>query len=212
MDDTKSNFDVASDLGKAFDAASSWFAVMHVWLEPKSGAQRSKAMNVVRRFFIGLGVFVLTSCAPVETPAETPAMSNVEIRLTRGVCFGFCPDYTVTINGEGQVRYEGRRFVNVVGERTAAIPREDVARLVARFDEIGFDRLGDAYRGQMTDLPTYTVSLTRNGQTKTVVDYAGTSAGMPQAVRDLETEIDRVAGTAQWVLRDGQPVRDRPQR
>ncbi len=169
-------------------------------------------MTILRRFLIAFGAAAVVACAPVDTPAETPPVnSNVEIRLTRGVCFGFCPDYTVTINGEGQVRYEGRRFVNAVGERTATIPREDVARLVARFDEIGFDRLRDAYRGQMTDLPTYTVTLIRNGQTKSVVDYAGVSAGMPQAVRDLEGEIDRVAGTAQWILRDGQPVRDRPQ-
>ena len=26
-----------------------------------------------------------------------------------------------------------------------------------------------------------------------------------------QREIDRVAGTAQWVLRDGQPVRERPE-
>jgi len=168
-------------------------------------------MNV-RRFVIAFfGAAVLAACAPVNAPAEQPNVSQVEIRLSRGPCYGTCPVYTVTLTGEGQVRYEGRQFVNVVGERTATIPREDVARLVARFDEIGFDRLQDAYRGQMTDLPTYTVSLIRNGQTKTVVDYAGTSVGMPQAVRDLEAEIDRVAGTAQWVLRDGQPVRDRPQ-
>lgn len=155
-----------------------------------------------------LAVFALTACAAAQTPAtEGP----VEIRLNRTVCFGFCPDYTVTINGEGEVRYEGRRFVDAVGVRTATIPREDVARLLARFDEIGFDNLRDSYRGQMTDLPTYTISLTRNGRTKTVVDYAGTSVGMPRAVRDLQQEIDRVAGTSQWVLRDGQPVRDRPQ-
>lgn len=167
-------------------------------------------MNVARRFFLGLGAFLLAACAPVETPAEQP-MSNVEITLQRGVCFGFCPDYTVTITGDGQVRYEGRRFVNAVGERTATIPREDVARLLALFDEIGFDRLRDAYRAQVTDLPTYAVTLTRNGRTKTVVDYGGRSAGMPESVRQLQDEIDRVAGTAQWVLRDGQPVRDRPQ-
>lgn len=167
----------------------------------------------VRRFLIAMfGAVALTACAPVEAPAETPAtMRNVEIRLTRGVCFGFCPDYTVTINGEGQVRYEGRRFVNVVGERTATIPREEVARLVARFDEIGFNNLRDSYRAQVSDLPTYTVSFTRNGQTKTVVDYHGPSVGMPETVRELQAEIDRVAGTAQWVLRDGQPVRERPQ-
>lgn len=173
-------------------------------------------MNIARRFLLGLGAFMLAACAPVDTPAETPTVrppeiSNLEIRLQRTVCYGFCPAYTVTISGDGQVRYEGASFVNAVGERTATIPREDVTRLVARFDEIGFDRLDDAYRAQVTDLPTYRVSITRNGRTKMVVDYGGLSAGMPRAVRDLQDEIDRVAGTAQWVLRDGQPVRERPQ-
>ena len=167
----------------------------------------------VRRFLIAtLGAVALIACAPVEAPAEQPTtMSNVEIRLTRSVCYGFCPAYTVTINGDGQVRYEGRRFVDAVGERTATIPREDVARLVARFDEIGFNNLRDAYRAEVSDLPTYTVTLTRDGQSKTVVDYHGMAVGMPASVRELEAEIDRVAGTAQWVLRDGQPVRDMPQ-
>lgn len=168
-------------------------------------------MDGVRRLLIALGMLSLVACAPVAIPAEPPPMDDVQITLTRGVCFGFCPDYTVTISGNGQVRYEGRRFVNAVGQRTATIPREDAARLVARFDEIGFDRLRDAYRAQVTDLPTYTVSIARNGHTKTVVDYGGIGAGMPRAVRDLQDEIDRVAGTAQWVLRDGLPVRDRPQ-
>ena len=138
-------------------------------------------------------------------------MENVEIRLTRGACYGFCPVYTVTVNDQGEVRYEGRNFVNVVGAATSTIPPADVARLVARFDDVGFNDLRDAYRGEMTDFPTYTLSITRNGQTKTVVDYAGTSAGMPREVRALQDDVDRVTGTAQWVLRDGQPVRDRPQ-
>lgn len=166
-------------------------------------------MNIVRRAF---GAFfaavVLIACAPVEAPAQE---GPVEITLNRTVCFGFCPDYTVTINGDGQVRYVGRSFVNVVGERTASIPAADVARLLQRFDEVGFAQLQDEYRGQMTDLPTTTITLTRNGQTKRLVDYGGTSVGMPAAVRELQAEIDRVANTAQWVLRDGQPVRDRPQ-
>jgi hypothetical protein len=167
-------------------------------------------MTSVRTFVAGLAALVMTACAQAPAHSETP-MQNVEITLTRGVCYGFCPDYTVTITGDGQVRYEGRRFVNAVGVRTATIPREDVARLLARFDEIGFDQLRDSYRANVTDLPTYTVALTRNGRTKAVVDYGGPGAGMPRSVRDLQAEIDRVAGTAQWVLRDGQPVREPPQ-
>lgn len=164
-------------------------------------------MFLRRTLFALVGALAMSACAPVEAPAdEGPAM----ITLTRGVCFGFCPDYTVSISDDGQVTYVGRSFVNVVGEQHATIPIEDVRRLLARFDEIGFNDLQNEYRGHVTDLPTFTVTLERNGHRKTVVDYAGTSAGMPQAVRELEQEIDRVANTARWVLRDGQPVRTRP--
>jgi len=165
-------------------------------------------MNIRRALIAFFGAVALASCAPVETGAtEGP----VTITLTRSVCFGFCPAYTVSIDEDGQVRYNGQRFVNVTGERTATIPRADVERLLRRFDEIGFERLRDSYRAPVTDLPTYTITLERNGGRKTVVDYGGPSAGMPQAVRDLQDEIDRVANTAQWVLRNGQPVREMPQ-
>jgi hypothetical protein len=161
-----------------------------------------------RRSLLALaGALALSACAATAAPVNEGAAM---ITLTRGVCFGFCPDYTVSISDEGQVTYVGRRFVNVVGEQHATIPVEDVRRLLVRFDEIGFNNLRDEYRGRVTDLPTYTVTLERNGHRKTVLDYAGTSAGMPQAVRELEQEIDRVANTARWVLRDGQPVRTPP--
>jgi hypothetical protein len=165
-------------------------------------------MNIRRALVIFLGAIALASCAPVETPAEE---GPVVITLQRTVCFGFCPAYTVRITGEGDVTYVGERFVDAVGERHATIPRADVQRLLHRFEEIGFTELRDEYRAHVTDLPTFTVTLERNGRTKRVLDYGGISAGMPAAVRDLQDEIDRVANTAQWVLRDGEPVRDRPE-
>ncbi len=159
-----------------------------------------------------VGVLVATlmmiSCTPVSAPAQEP---GVEISLQRTACYGFCPVYRVTIRGDGTVHYVGERFVNVVGERSGAIPRAEVDRLLRRFDDIGFAALREEYRGQMTDLPTTIVTLTRNGQSKRVVDYGGVSAGMPRAMRALEDEIDRVANTAQWVLRDGQPVQPAPE-
>lgn len=161
---------------------------------------------IVRRAWLALvGALALASCATAAPPTAA------EITLSRSVCFGFCPDYTVSITDAGEVTYVGRNFVNVVGEQHATVSREDAARLLARFDAIGFDRLRDAYRAEITDIPTYTVTLTRNGRAKTVVDYGGLSVGMPQSMRDLQDEIDRVAGTVRWVLRDGQPVRN-PQR
>jgi hypothetical protein len=165
---------------------------------------------MMRRSVI-LGVLAaiwVIACAPTEAPAEEGPM---QITLQRTECYGYCPAYTVTIDGDGAVTYEGRAFVNVTGRQTAQVASADVARLLERFDAIGFDQLNDEYRGQMTDLPTTTVTLTRGGRTKQLVDYGGTSVGMPREVRELQAEIDRVAGTARWVLRDGQPVQTRPQ-
>jgi hypothetical protein len=155
-----------------------------------------------------LSVFAAAALGACAAPGVPPPDSGpVRITLERSVCFGFCPDYTVTISGDGQVAYEGRRFVNVAGRQSATIPAADVQRLLARFDAVGFNNLRDEYRAHVTDLPTYTITLERNGRTKRVLDYGGISAGMPEAVRELQGEIDRTANTARWVLRDGQPVR-----
>ena len=166
-------------------------------------------MNLRRSILVIVGALLFSACAPVETPA---AEGPVTITLTRSMCYGFCPAYRVTISGDGQVTYVGERFVNAVGERRATIARADVEGLLRRFDDVRFDQLRDAYRAEVTDLPTYTITLERDGRSKTVVDYGGLSAGMPRAVRDLQDEIDRVANTGQWVLRNGQPVRGEPER
>lgn len=163
------------------------------------------------KIFAALAVFALAACASAATPAE-PSLEDVRISLTRDVCFGFCPAYSVSITGEGEVIYEGRAFVNAVGERRAQIPQSDVAALVARFDAAGFDTLRDEYRANVTDLPTFTLTLERGGRTKTVVDYGGELAGMPDGVRALQDDVDRVAGTARWILRDGAPVTTPPKR
>jgi hypothetical protein len=171
-------------------------------------------MNLVRTVAAFVAAVALASCAPVAPagPGGNPVnQANVVISLARSACYGFCPIYSVAITGEGEVTYVGDGFVNVVGEQRATIPLADVASLPARFDAIGFHALRNEYRASITDIPTYTIALERNGQRKVVVDYGGLSAGMPASVRALEDEIDRVAGTARWVLRDGQPVRTRPE-
>ena len=146
---------------------------------------------------LGLG---LAACMTVSTPA--PA-DDVRITLERGVCFGACPDYTVTISGDGQVAYEGRRFVRVTGAQQGTASRRDVADLVTMIERAHFFELNDSYRGHVTDLPTYRVTVTQHGRTKTVVDYAGEMVSMPHAVREIEQAIDRAANTAQWVQREG---------
>lgn len=139
----------------------------------------------------------LGACVNV-TPERLDA--SMTITLERGPCFGACPDYTVTIAPDGAVSYEGRRFVRVTGAQTG---RADPAALAALREHIlraNFFSLRPSYRAHVTDLPTYRVTVTEGTRVHSVEDYGGTmDTGMPPVVREIEDEIDSVAGTAQWV-------------
>jgi hypothetical protein len=132
--------------------------------------------------------------------------------LERTVCFGTCPEYTVAVSGNGTVRYDGRRFVQVEGAQERQISREVVETLLREFYMIDFFHMRPEYMegrdilvdadgtvhetGHMvTDLPTTIVTLTIGAYGKRVRAYYGA----PESVYTLATHIDEAAGTAAWV-------------
>src|SRR5260221_13182833 len=68
------------------------------------------------------------------------------ITLERGVCFGTCPSYIVTLACDGTVTWEGRDFVKTKGKATAQIKPEDFNKLVREFERIKFATLTDKYQ------------------------------------------------------------------
>jgi hypothetical protein len=115
--------------------------------------------------------------------------------MERTPCFGFCPDYSLTIFGNGTVIYEGRNFVETTGQKVTTISREDVRMLVNEFYEIDYFSLKDEYTDQVTDLPTTTTSIRIDGRFKQVVDYYGA----PEHLRNLEDTIDDVTKSYVWI-------------
>ena len=134
--------------------------------------------------------------APMPAPRDP---STLSIRLDRTACFGTCPIYTVELGGNGAVRFRGARFVALPGEHHASVAAADVRALFERFRQADFFRLYDTYRADITDSPAYVLTLRYDGHAKSVLDYVGTAKGMPDAVTDLENEVDRVAGTRRWI-------------
>lgn len=142
--------------------------------------------------------------------------SKLLISLQRTGCFGSCPAYTVTIDGEGNVIFMSRpplddgeaalnressltSGVRVAGTYRTKIDRRQVDALVEQFREANFFDLKDRYEAEITDNPTFIVSLDTGNGKKTVIDYVGREAGMPATVTELEQTIDRAAGTERWI-------------
>ena len=129
--------------------------------------------------------------------------NSLLISLTRGACYGTCPAYKVEIHGDGSVVYTGSYRVAVKGRQLDRISPQAVSQIFAEFQKADFFSLRDEYEMTATDFPTYVISISFDGKTKSVTDYIGAEIGMPQGVTDLEDAIDRTAQTEKWITRSG---------
>ena len=126
-------------------------------------------------------------------------LKGLKIQLSRTGCLGTCPAYTVTIQEDGSVHFSGQWNVLIPGEHEAHIVPTAVKELVRQFERTNFFAADDKYVATITDNPTYKLTLTVAGKTKTVTDYVGEQVGMPLFITDLENAIDDAAGTERWI-------------
>jgi hypothetical protein len=126
--------------------------------------------------------------------------SQVAIILERTSCYGTCPSYAVKVSTDGIV-FEGRSFVASSGKHVDSVDAAQVRKLAERFIDADFYSMDDEYVAGVTDNPTYSLSVTIDGQTKRVVDYVGSRVGMPAVITELENEVDAFARTQRWLRR-----------
>ncbi|MFN8484799.1 MAG: DUF6438 domain-containing protein [Anaerolineae bacterium] len=141
------------------------------------------------------------SSAATRSPAGTPVgdLDHVIITLERGPCFGACPTYKVTLQGTGEVTWEGKRFVKVVGPASGQVSPEAVRGLLGEMLAAGYFEMNDKYtKANATDMPSAVTSVTLSGRAKTIDHYYGDNSA-PKILTDLEKRIDEVANTAQWI-------------
>lgn len=150
----------------------------------------------MRKFSIIFGIIALALLAAL--PAAAQDKGQLVITLERTACFGACPVYSLSIYADGTVIYNGERFVDVEGEQTGSIDPAAVDQLVAGFAAAGYFDWNDEYTEMyVSDLPTITTSVTRDGETKQITRYVGDNSA-PIALPYLENWIDVVANTQQW--------------
>lgn len=138
--------------------------------------------------------------APIHVPfPEISNWNTLRIKLTRTYCYGMCPAYTVEVHGDGQVLFDGQGNVPALGRFRSHISREAVAKLLASFRKADYFSLQDEYVSMITDSPTCLTSIQFDGLTKSVKDYVGFTAGMPEVVFQLERDIDQIARDKEWI-------------
>jgi Domain of unknown function (DUF6438) len=134
---------------------------------------------------------VLTLQSAIQTKT-TPG--HFSITLERTSCLGSCPDYTVTIHGDGSVRYEGRAYVQTRGLRTRTIPHSTVQKLIQKLSKERFFQWKEE-KMVCVDFPEVNITASLNGQEKHVLE----GCNSPGQVLSLAAEIDKLSGAKGWV-------------
>jgi ankyrin repeat protein len=124
--------------------------------------------------------------------------SKSTITLARTGCFGSCPAYTLSLSTDGIV-FDGKYNVVATGKHTDTVSPDEVRDLVRRFVTADFYSMDDEYRADVTDNPTYMLSIAIDGHEKRVEDYVGSWVGMPAVITALEGEVDALARTQRWI-------------
>src|SRR6185503_3790924 len=85
------------------------------------------------------------------------------------------------------------------GKHTDKIDRDSVIALAKKLAATDFYSMEDVYRYRGWNDLSSSLSITIDGQTKTVKEYQGNWAGMPSAMVDMEDEVDAVARVDRWI-------------
>ena len=169
---------------------------------------------MIRLSIIGL-VLGGSACAPqkpgspaTQQPGQATVAARPAITLERTPCFGSCPVYTISVSASGQVTFEGRAHVRLLGTATGQIPRQRVDALLVELERAGYFGFASRYAVSepvcgryVTDLPSAISSATLGTRTKRIEHDHG-CGGAPGALAVLEKRIDEVLGSDRWTGRE----------
>jgi len=111
---------------------------------------------------------------------------------------GPCPDYSISLWGDGTVAYLGNAGVRTLGRWQHTVGQEAVQRLNRAINAQGFWQFADDYSSKdgvsIDHSPERWLTVRLGGRQKTVHDFYGA----PETLRALESAVDSVADSRRY--------------
>lgn len=155
--------------------------------------------------------FVLITGSYVGEAQSKQIPHDTVITLERGVCFGSCSEYKLTVSADGSVLFEGYYQVKKEGTIKSKISLKKVRQLIKAFAKADYFNLKDEYASKedgcpdvWTDQPFVTTSIITDGKSKSIKHYYGCKGNdkspiYPKELTELENKIDKIVGIRQWI-------------
>lgn len=119
-----------------------------------------------------LGISVIAVCLPAcGFTKKKKAQKNeiVSVSMSRTVCFGFCPDYTIEMNKDGSTIYTAKRFNEDTGIFRKNIGAKTAQDIFAQFTAYRVDTCSEIYENRIPDLPGINYTIKYKNRTQEIV-------------------------------------------
>ena len=103
-------------------------------------------------------------------------------------CYGYCPVYKLRIDQNGHGVFNGIENTDPIGRYSFRLNSQEMAMIIALFENSGFFELEDRYYKNVTDLPTTYIEYRSGERSKKITDYYGA----PEKLRDLEDQLEKI--------------------
>jgi hypothetical protein len=136
--------------------------------------------------------------------------SNPVITFFHKGCYGQCPEMSLILRGDGMAFFEGKAYVNKLGNYQKELPLKQIDRLVTIVEESGFMQAdstaaGAAPRQAKSGEVRKAITVRLDGEKRSI--QVGERQEAPEAFRRLEVALFRIAQSPGWKKR----AMDQPQ-
>ena len=130
---------------------------------------------------------------------ESKARKIAFLYFSRTPCLGTCPVYSVHVDRDGNVTWNGEHFVAVKGRATWSIGVQGVAKLEQLLSSSGLLSAYSHAQEDMTDQPGVNMFVLYDDGTGDFFCHYHGDMGAPESLVDLEDQIDVILGTPKYI-------------
>ena len=109
-------------------------------------------------------ILLFVSCKIIDNEVIKKEQTTVLFELIKGGCYGTCPIYSISVDENRQIKYEGKRFVDVIGTYNWIIYEKDFNTLMALIDKKF--KADYTHNMQALDLPLTRMNIKNKYQVK----------------------------------------------
>jgi hypothetical protein len=168
-----------------------------VFLSPQYKLIDMTNLRTVSALLVSI-ILMSASCKSTKTTTESASAQTQEVEketqllvsLKRTPCYGKCPTYRIYIKDNGQLVYEGKRFVEKLGTYEGMVSSVDVENIQNKIREMDYFSLEDAYDVPISDFPTCVTSVNLDGKQKSIMNKQDAPASLRSFEKYLDSLID----------------------